>query len=103
VVLLTVALFASGVALLFAPTSWRGSLLQLHQASFIAWFILMAGHVLGHIGDVVRFSTKDWTRRTRGLVSGSRVRRLVITLSLLAGLALALLTVSHVGLWTHGA
>lgn len=103
VVVLTVALFGSGVLLLFGPAAWRHSLLQLHQASFIAWFIFMTVHVLGHLGDMVRLSTKDWTRRTRGLVSGSRARRLLITLSLLAGLVLAFLTVSHVGPWVHGA
>jgi hypothetical protein len=101
VLLLTVVLFASGVLLLLGPTAWRSSLLTLHQASFIAWFIFMAVHVLGHLGEMTRLSTKDWTRRTRGLVSGSRARRLVITLSLVAGIALALLTVSHVGPWTH--
>jgi len=81
VMLLTVLLFASGVLLLFSPVGWRGRLLQLHQASFILWFILMAVHVLAHLGDVVRVSTKDWSRRTRGLVAGSRARRLLITLS----------------------
>jgi hypothetical protein len=103
VVLLTIALFASGVLLLLGPVAWHARLLQLHQASFIAWFVLMTVHVLGHLGDMVRLSTKDWARRTRGLVSGSRARRFVITLSLIAGLVLALLTVSHVGPWVHGA
>ncbi len=103
VVLVTVALFASGVLLLFGPFDWRTRLLQLHQASFIVWFIFMTVHVLGHLGDMARLSTKDWARRTRGLVSGSRARRLLITLSLLAGLALALLAVSHVGPSVRGA
>lgn len=103
VVLLTVALFASGVLLLLGPVAWRGRLLQLHQASFIVWFILMTVHVIGHLGGMARLSTKDWARRTRGLVSGSRARRLLITLSLIAGLALAFLTVSHVGPWMNGA
>lgn len=103
VVMLTVVLFASGVLLLFGPSAWRGRLLQLHQVSFILWFILMAVHVLGHLGDMMAVSTKDWARRTRGLVSGSRVRRLSITVSLLIGLVLALLTVSRVGPWLHGA
>jgi hypothetical protein len=103
VMVLTVVLFASGVLLLFAPLAWHGRLLQLHQASFIAWFIVMTVHVLAHLGDVARVSTKDWARRTRGLVAGSRLRRLAITLSLVVGLALALVTVSHVGLWQQGA
>jgi hypothetical protein len=101
VMVLTVVLFASGVLLLFGPTAWRGHLLQLHQVSFIVWFAFMTIHVLGHVGDMTRLSTKDWARRTRGLVSGSRVRRLLTTMSLLIGLVLAFLTISHVGTWLH--
>jgi hypothetical protein len=103
VMLLTVLLFASGVLLLFSPVGWRGRLLQLHQASFILWFALMTVHVVGHLGDLARVSTKDWSRRTRGLVAGSRPRRLLITFSLLVGLVLALVTVSHTGAWLRGA
>jgi hypothetical protein len=103
VVVLTVVLFATGVLLLLGPTGWRAQMLQLHQASFILWFVVMAVHVLGHLGDMARLSTKDWTRRTRGLVSGSRARRLLTTLSLLVGLVLAFMTVSRVGPWLHGA
>ncbi len=103
VIVLTVVLFASGVLLLLGPVGWRGRLLQLHQASFIVWFVLMTVHVLGHVGDMVRLSTKDFARRTRGLVGGSRPRRLLITTSLVVGLVVAFLTVSHVGPWLHGA
>jgi hypothetical protein len=100
---LTVALFASGVLLLFGPAPWRGGLLKLHQASFIAWFVLMAVHVVAHLGDVARLSTKDWARGTRGQISGSSARRLLISLSLLAGVALSFLTISSVGPWMRGA
>jgi hypothetical protein len=103
VIVLTVVLFSSGVLLLLGPSAWRDCLLQLHQASFIAWFILMTVHVLAHAGKMVRLSTKDWARRTRGLVAGSRARRLLILGSLLGGFALAFLTVSRVGPWSHGA
>lgn len=103
VVVLTVVLFGSGVLLLLGPVAWHGRLLQLHQASFAVWFALMTVHVLGHIVDTTRTSTKDWTRRTRGLVGGSQARRLLLTVSLLVGLVLAVLTVSHVGPWVQGA
>jgi hypothetical protein len=63
------------------------------------WFVLMTVHVLGHLQDVVRVSTKDWTRRTRRLVAGSRNRRLVTTLSLFVGVALGFLTIPQVGPW----
>ena len=103
VVILTLILFGSGVLLLLGPVAWHAQMLQLHQASFIAWFVLMTVHVLGHLGDTTRLSTKDWTRRTRQLVGGSNARRLLLTASLLVGLVLAVLMVSHVGPWQQGA
>ena len=102
VMVLTVVLFASGILLLLGPSAWHPRLLQLHQVSFVLWFGLMAVHVLGHLKDVARVSTGDWTRRTRRLVGGSRARRLLITLSLLVGVVLGFLTISHVGPWLQG-
>jgi len=102
VMVLTVVLFASGILLLLGPGAWHGRLLQLHQVSFILWFVLMSAHVLGHLKDVARVSTKDWTRRTRRMVGGSRPRRLVITLSLLVGVMLGFLTIPYVGPWLQG-
>lgn len=102
VMVLTVVLFASGIILLVGPRAWHDRLLQLHQVSFVLWFGLMALHVLGHLKDVVRVSTKDWTRRTRARVGGSGSRQLLITLSVLVGVVLGFLTISHVGPWLQG-
>jgi hypothetical protein len=99
VALLTIILFLSGILLLFSPKSWQVELLLLHKASFILWFGCMTVHVLGHAGETARLSTKDWVRRVRGRVAGSRARRLLITSSLVSGLALAFLTVPYVGPW----
>jgi len=99
VALLTIILFLSGILLLFSPKSWQAELLLLHKASFILWFGCMTVHVIGHAGETARLSTKDWMRRVRGRVAGSRARRLVITSSLVSGLVLAFLTVPYVGPW----
>ena len=51
VVLTTLALFGTGVALLFAgPPS--NTLIFAHKLSFIAWVALMTIHVLGHLLEV---------------------------------------------------
>ena len=99
VALLTIVLFGSGILLLFGPFAWRGDMLLLHQASFVLWFACMTIHVLGHISETVQLSTKDWVRRTRVRVAGSRWRRLAITTSLASGVVLALLTIHSVGPW----
>ncbi len=59
VVLSTIALFATGVALIaLGPRS--GSLVGLHKASFVVWFIAMAAHVLGHALRVPGLASADW-------------------------------------------
>ncbi|HUN79239.1 MAG TPA: hypothetical protein VMU32_09980 [Solirubrobacteraceae bacterium] len=54
VVLSTVAVFATGVALLLLGPSSRGTLLLAHKASFIVWIVFTALHVLGHLPDLQR-------------------------------------------------
>ena len=49
VVILTVVLLASGVALVLGPHSLRHSLLFAHKASFVLWFGAMTIHVFGHL------------------------------------------------------
>ena len=47
VIVLTVAVFATGIAAAVAgPGTW---LLEAHKASFILWFVVTTVHVLGHI------------------------------------------------------
>lgn len=103
VVVLTVALFATGFLALLGPLSLRGHFLQLHQASFVLWFLVMTIHVLGHVGDTARLATKDWSRRTRRAVAGSMARKRVILASLVAGVVLAFVVIPHVGPWLQGA
>jgi cytochrome c biogenesis protein CcdA len=85
--------------LLLAPTAWRPDTLLVHQASFVVWFACMTIHVLGHIRETAHLSTKDWVRRTRVRVAGSRARRLVMTTSLAIGVVLAFVTIPTVGPW----
>jgi hypothetical protein len=58
-VALTIVVFASGIALLLAPTAWHDRLLLLHKASFIVWIAAMVIHVLGHILDTARLAPRD--------------------------------------------
>jgi hypothetical protein len=106
-VILTLTVFASGIALLLAPTAWRSNLLLLHKASFIIWIAAMVVHVLGHILDTARLAPRDWMPRTRRQVKGAGLRQWTIALSLAFGLVLAVITVPEVGRWltagVHGA
>ncbi|MGH3733416.1 MAG: hypothetical protein ACRDVC_08600 [Acidimicrobiales bacterium] len=95
VVLLTVVLFASGVALLFTDSSLRSTLLTLHQVSFVFWFAVMTIHVLGHIRETASLAPDDFFRRTRGQVYGAGLRQWTLVISLVLGVALATLLVGH--------
>jgi hypothetical protein len=54
VVLTTIVVFASGVALLLIGPSSRGALLPVHKVSFIVWAVFTSVHVLGHLPEVLR-------------------------------------------------
>jgi hypothetical protein len=99
VVVLTVVLLASGVALLYAPGSSLSLLLKVHKASFILWFGAMMIHVLGHLGEVVRFAPRDWLRRGRRDVGGAGIRQWLIAASLGVGALAGVLVLSRIGPW----
>jgi hypothetical protein len=98
-VALTIVVFASGIALLLAPTAWHDRLLLLHKASFIVWIAAMVIHVLGHILDTARLAPRDWMHRTRRQVRGAGLRQWSIVVSLALGFVLALITVPEIGRW----
>lgn len=101
VVLATLALFATGVALAIeGPGS--GSLKFWHKASFILWFGLMTLHVLGHLLELPSLASADWRRAggREARLSGAGLRFMLLGGSLAAGLLLALATLSLIDPWT---
>jgi len=92
VVISTFAVFATGVGLL-ALGPGHDALVGLHKASFVVWLCATGAHVLVHV------------RRLPGLAfasgHGARRRLAVVTLTVLAGGALALSTLSLASPWTR--
>ena len=103
VVILTIVLLASGVALLLASPAWSGQLLFVHKASFVLWFFAMTVHVLVHLTEVARLAPRDWLRRTRRDVKGAGGRQWLIAASLVAGALLGLAMLGRVGPWLASA
>lgn len=101
VVVLTVAVFATGIVLLLGPVPWRRTMLELHKATFILWFGAMGLHVLGHLADTARLAPLDLFHRTRREVRGAGVRQWLVALSLVIGVGLGVLVVPEVGAWWH--
>jgi len=103
IVLSTLVLFATGVALL-ALGETEGTIVGLHKASFIVWVAVTSVHVLAH------------ARRLPGLLRlrapGRSIRLALVTSAIVAGLAIATIAFptadhlqdrvsAHVGLDVH--
>jgi hypothetical protein len=97
VVALTVAVFASGIALLFTGSRWRADLLLVHKASFVLWFGAMTVHVLGHLVDTARLAPLDWYGRARRDIAGAGARQWLLVASLAVGILLAVAVVGRSG------
>ena len=103
VVVSTIAVFATGVALLFAGPGSRGTLGPLHKITFIVWIAFTALHVLGHIvelpGALQRTSGSQRPWDDAGAGRGARAFSLAG--ALVGGLVLALLVESQFGAWAQ--
>lgn len=102
VVLTSLAVLGTGVALLAVRPNEDSALLTAHQGSFIAWVIVMCVHVLGHIRTA---SVTTWreirspagTRDARG----RQIRFGLIALALFAGVAAATALLPAASPWTN--
>lgn len=103
VVASTVAVFATGVALLLVGPSSAGILRPLHKASFIVWIGFTAIHVLGHLPDLARAFTSERDGRIQynAHAAGSAGRAVSLIGALVAGVVLAIVLIPHFGAWVH--
>jgi hypothetical protein len=101
VVLSTLTVFGTGVALLVIGPSSRGLLSTAHKASFIVWLVFTALHVLGHLIELPtvlareRASARPWD----DYGAGRGARAIAIVGALVGGLVLALLVQSQFSVW----
>ena len=103
VVISTVVVFASGVALLFAGPDSRGTLLPIHKVAFIVWGVFIALHVLAYLPAIPRALRADY-RHSPDLghnPNGRTGRVLSLASALTAGVVLAILLIPQFGPWLH--
>ena len=103
VVLSTLIVFASGVALLFVGPSSRSALLPVHKVSFIVWVAVTALHVLAHLPSMPATLRSDFSRRDvlGPSLPGRSGRHLALVGALVLGVALAVLTIPEFTPWLH--
>jgi hypothetical protein len=103
VVASSVAVLATGVALLFVGPGSAGILRGLHKVSFIVWIAFTALHVLGHLPDIQKtFLTKRGGRVEYNELAAGRAGRIIsLAGALIAGVVLAIVLIPHFGSWSH--
>ena len=101
VILSTVALLGSGIALLLAGPAHRQPFLRLHQASFLIWFAMMTIHVLGHVKEALRTTWAEArTDRHDAVGRRRRLRIAAVVAALQVGAGLATALVPRAAPWT---
>ncbi|MFI5009298.1 MAG: hypothetical protein ACHQDY_03385 [Solirubrobacterales bacterium] len=103
VVLSTVVVFASGVALMLVGPSSRGALLPVHKVSFFVWLSATALHVLGHLPDLQRVLAPGGTELAEfdERRAGRGGRALALGGMLVAGLVLGVISISQFAPWAN--
>jgi hypothetical protein len=104
VVLSTLVVFVSGIALLFAGASSRSTLFPIHKDSFFVWGAFMALHVLGHLPSMRAVLRADYSPSAQltSDVTGRTGRGLALGGALVAGVVLAVLVIPEFGPWLNG-
>jgi hypothetical protein len=100
VVVATIVVFATGVALLFVAPAQSGFLRSLHKLSFIVWVAVTALHVLGHLVELPAALVADRRVAYDDHGGGRGARVLALGGALVGGLVLALVVESRFGVWT---
>ena len=103
VVVLTVAVFGTGVALLLVGPEHRGILGPLHKIAFFVWLGATALHVLGHLVELpralARAAHRDPAWDDQGAGRGSRA--LLLASAIAGGLIIALVAEPQFGVWAN--
>jgi membrane protein DedA with SNARE-associated domain len=99
VVVSSIAVIGSGIALLVVPTNLRTGLLLLHKVTFVLWFAAMVVHVLGHLLDVTHIAPRDFYRRTRGQIRHAGLRQWAIVSAVCIGILLGVVMAPKAGPW----
>jgi hypothetical protein len=101
-IILTVIVFGSGVALAIAGSPHGSTLFAVHKVSFILWFIVAAIHILYYLARVPRLVGADVGASPKPRGPANRGLRFAVTAgALVVGLGLAVAFVPVARSWEH--
>ncbi len=98
VVVTTLLVLASGIALLAGGTSSRGTFFPIHKISFIVWLVFIGLHILGHLPSLPKALRGDYAPGSDLPGRGARV--ITLAGALAAGLVLAIVLIPDFSAWT---
>lgn len=102
VILSTLALLGTGVALVVTGPTGSGLLLTAHQASFWVWFGLMTVHVVGHVWEAAVVSWREVRAWGTGRdARGRRWRLVAVALALMVGVGAATALLPSAAPWVN--
>jgi hypothetical protein len=101
VILSSLALLGSGIALIVVGTQGSGWLLVVHQTCFWVWVAVMAVHLVGHLWESVVTAWTEIRSALSGKAARQRRRRyIVIALALVLGTGTAMVLLPTAAPWT---
>jgi len=98
-VITTLAVIGTGIALLAIPPDQAGTLRVVHVFSFLFWLPLVAVHALAHIGQVPRLIRDDWSKHSAEEAPGRTFRLSMILGALVAGVVAVIVALPAVAPW----
>jgi hypothetical protein len=103
VVISTVVVMASGVALLIGGPSSRSTFFPIHKLSFFVWVAFTGLHVVGHIPHLWRGLREDYGTQARPGegTAGRGGRVMALASAIMLGVVLAVLLIPQYGPWLH--
>lgn len=94
-VILTVTVFASGIAAYVGPSWLHQAAVTTHKVTFYLWLIALIGHSVPHFTEALHLTGKDFFRRSRRLVPGLAARRTAAIGGAVIGIAVAAIWSGH--------
>jgi hypothetical protein len=105
-VLSSLALLGTGIALIALGRNVGHQYLWLHRATFFVWGALIGVHVLGHLRETATLTAADWRERnwsgaTEHRLAGARARLSLLVVTVAVGAVLGIASLGWIGTWHH--
>jgi hypothetical protein len=97
VILTTLALLGTGVALVLEPQDYQWH--QLHREAFLVWVVVIVLHLASYVPKLPGLLARRPAERAQAMLAASRTRWLLLAGSLAAGLVLALVSYHLAANW----